>query len=625
MVTMTTKQEFMHKSRYARYLDDQKRRETWEETVTRYCDYWKSKFGDIFPYSEVYDEISNLEVLPSLRLLMTAGKAVDRDNISAYNCSYIAINNKRSFSEALYILMNGTGVGFSCERQEIARLPVVPDQLKQTDNMIVVDDSKIGWAKAYKKLISSLYDGDIPKIDYSKLRPAGTRLKTFGGRASGPGPLKELFDFSIHVFNQSLGRKLTSIEVHDIMCKIGEVVVVGGVRRSALISLSNLSDDRMRHAKIGAWWESQPQRALANNSAVYTEKPEIETFMEEWLSLIKSKSGERGIFSRVAAQKQAAKYGFRPLEMNYGTNPCSEIILRDKQFCNLSTITVRATDTLETLKRKIGVATILGTFQSSLTEFQFLSEEWKKNTEEERLLGVSMTGIMDHPILNKVSKECEEMLDALRIHAREVNLEWAEKLDIKPSAAITCVKPEGSSTQLVDAGTGGLHSRYAKYYFRTIRQDNKDPLTKFLIEQGVYHEADVMKPDNTTVFYFPEKSPDDAVFRDDRTAIQQLDHWLMFQRHWCEHKPSVTIYVKEHEWLEVGAWTYKNFDEVSGVSFLPHTNHSYVQAPFQEVTEEQYNEMLAKTPEIDWSKFVEMDDQTVGAQTLSCVAGGCLI
>lgn len=627
MTKMNTKQEFMHKSRYARYLDDKQRRETWEETVSRYCNFWKNyEMADgLFPYQLVWDELYKLDVLPSMRLMMTAGKAVERDNIAAYNCSYVAVNNKRAFSETLYILMCGTGVGFSCERQEVSKLPIVPDSLKDTENTIVVDDSKLGWAKAYKKFISSLYDGDIPQVDYTKLRPAGARLKTFGGRASGPGPLKELFTFTKDKFKAASGRKLTSIEVHDIMCKIGEVVVVGGVRRSALISLSNLSDDRMRHAKIGAWWETEPQRSLANNSAVYTEKPEMETFMEEWLSLIKSKSGERGIFSRIASQKQAAKYGLRSIEYNYGTNPCSEIILRDKQFCNLSTITVRAEDTLETLKHKIGVASIIGTFQSMLTEFQFLSEEWKRNTEEERLLGVSMTGIMDHPVLNKVSDESREWLDTLRIHAREVNKEWSEKLGIKESAAITCVKPEGSTTQLVDAGTGGMHDRFAKYYFRTIRQDNKDPLTQFLIQEGLYHEPDAMKPDNTTVFYFPEKSPENAVFRNSRTAVEQLEHWLMFQRHWCEHKPSVTIYVKEHEWLEVGAWVFKHFDEMSGVSFLPFSDHSYKQAPFQEVTQTEYEVLLAATPTIDWSKFVETDDQTIGAQTLACVAGVCLI
>ena len=624
MVQMTTKQHFMHKSRYARFLDDKGRRETWEETVRRYCDFWKGRVGDVFPYDQVFKAIYNLDVLPSLRLLMTAGKAVDRDNIAAYNCSYLAVNNKRAFSETLYILMCGTGVGFSCERQEVNRLPEVPHEISDTDNTIVVEDSKLGWAKAYKKFISSLYDGDVPQVDYSKLRPAGARLKTFGGRASGPAPLRDLFNFTKAAFMSARGRKLTSVEVHDIMCKIGEVVVVGGVRRSALISLSNLSDDRMRHAKIGAWWETNPQRALANNSAVYTEKPEIETFMEEWLSLIKSKSGERGIFSRMASQKQAAKYGRRDPKLSYGTNPCSEIILRDKQFCNLSTITVRATDTKEDLSEKIRLATILGTFQSTLTDFQFLSEEWKRNTEEERLLGVSMTGIMDHPVLNKVSPEAEEWLDQLRELAVVVNAHTAEKLDIPASAAITCVKPEGSSTQLVDAGTGGLHDRFAEYYFRTIRQDNKDPLTAFLKQAGVYSEPDVMKPENTTVFYFPEKSPEGAVYRNSRTAIEQLEHWMMFQRHWCEHKPSVTIYVKEHEWLDVGAWVYRHFDEVSGVSFLPYSDHSYQQAPFQAVTKEQYEELFAKTPEIDWSTFNEVDDQTTGAQSLACVAGNCV-
>lgn len=624
-------------SRYARYLPEKQRRETWEETVDRLILYLWSKVGDkldehsMWPnekLEELRTAILNLEVMPSMRLLMTAGEACERDNIAAYNCSYLAINNKRAFSEALYILMNGTGVGFSCERQEIAHLPTVASEFKQTDDVIVVQDSKLGWAKAFKKLISDLYSGDIPHIDYSKVRPAGARLKTFGGRASGPEPLKRLFDFSINLFKSAAGRKLTSIECHDLMCMIGEIVVVGGVRRSALISLSNLTDRRMREAKMGAWWEKDSQRSLANNSIAYTEKPDAETFMEEWLSLVKSKSGERGIFNRVAAQKQASRWGRRSGGLSYGTNPCSEIILRDKQFCNLTEVVVRAGDSFESLKRKVELATILGTIQSTLTSFQFLSEEWKKNTEEERLLGVSLTGIMDHPVLNGTEGLEEDLatnLQLLRDHARSVNEEWAERLGIPASASITCVKPSGTVSQLVDSASG-IHARHNPYYIRSIRMDKKDPIYTFLKDSGVPCEDEVFRPESTAVFSFPMKAPEGAVCRMDKTAIEQLELWLIYQRYWCEHKPSVTISVKDEEWPEVGAWVWKHFDEVSGVSFLPFSDHTYQQAPYEDITEEQYHKLVSQMPtDIDWSKFVEAEDNTTGQQQLACTAGSCEI
>ena len=616
-------QDTIAMSRYARYLPEKKRRETWTETVDRLIEYLRSKHpGFEKSYSELRQAILNLEVMPSMRLLMTAGEACDRDNISAYNCSYLAVNNKRAFSEALYILMNGTGVGFSCERQDINKLPEIPEDLDNCDDIIVVEDSKLGWAKAFKKLISHLYEGDIPTFDYNKVRPAGARLKTFGGRASGPEPLKKLFEFVINTFKEAKGRKLSSIEVHDIMCMVGEIVVVGGVRRSALISLSNLTDRRMRDAKTGAWYNDHPHRGLANNSVAYTEKPDNETFMEEWLSLVKSKSGERGIFNRVAAQTQAAKWGRRDKNLSYGTNPCSEIILRDKQFCNLTEVVVRNGDTEKDLARKVKLATILGTLQSTLTDFKFLSHEWKQNTEEERLLGVSLTGIMDAKI---TSNPDPKMLERLRDVARETNEKFAKSLDIPVSASITCVKPSGTVSQLVDSASG-IHTRHNDYYYRRIRMDKKDPIYTFLKDKGVEVEDEAFRPDSTAVFTFPMKAPKDAILRDGMTAIEQLENWIIYQRHWCEHKPSVTISVKDDEWVEVGAWVWKHFDEISGVSFLPHSDHTYQQAPYEDCSKEQYEELLSRTPKtIDWTEFVEEDDNTIGQQTLACTAGSCEI
>jgi ribonucleoside-diphosphate reductase alpha chain len=619
----TVYQQVIASSRYARFIPEAHRRETWEETVNRLVTYLETKVPSLKEeLKEIHKAVLNLEVMPSMRLLMTAGEACERDNISAYNCSYLAVNNKRAFSEALYILMNGTGVGFSCERQEITHLPVIPNDIKECEDVIVVGDSKLGWAKAFKKLLSSLWEGDIPTIDYSQVRPAGARLKTFGGRASGPAPLKRLFDFVVETFHEAKGRKLTSIEVHDIMCMIGEIVVVGGVRRSALISLSNLTDKRMRDAKIGAWWADYAHRGLANNSVAYTEKPDVETFMEEWLSLVKSKSGERGIFNRVAAQKQAAKWGRRNNSLNYGTNPCSEIILRDKQFCNLSEVVIRADDTEKTLQNKVRIATILGTIQSTLSNFKFLSHEWQTNTEEERLLGVSLTGIMDAKI---TSNPDPKMLERLRDEARKTNKTYAEILGIPTSASITCVKPSGTVSQLVDAASG-IHARHNDYYIRRIRMDKKDPIYDFLKDKGVYVEDEVHRPDSTAVFSFPMKAPKQAILRNDWSALTQLENWLIYQRHWCEHKPSVTISVKDEEWVDVGAWVWKHFDEISGVSFLPHSDHTYQQAPYEDCTKEVYNSLLKNTPKyIDWTSFIEEDDNTIGQQTLACTGGTCEI
>ena len=622
----TDYQAFIHKSRYARYFDG-KGRESFDETVDRYMENLVYPVAGKDSYTkDIADAIRNLEVMPSMRALMTAGPALDRDNTAGYNCSYLPVDDLKSFDEAMFILLCGTGVGFSVERQFISKLPEVP-QLFESESVIVVKDSKEGWAKALRQVIALLYSGEIPKWDVSRVRPAGARLKTFGGRASGPAPLIDLFNFVIHTFKEAQGRKLSSIECHDIMCKIGEVVVVGGVRRSAMISLSNLSDDRMRHAKSGAWWENDPQRALANNSVSYTEKPDSISFMREWQALVESQSGERGIFNREASKKQAAKNGRRNADYEFGTNPCSEIILRPYQFCNLTEVVVRATDTLETLGKKVRLATILGTIQSSHTKFPYLRKIWQRNTEEERLLGVSLTGIMDNPLMTTKNKGLEKTLEHLKAIAVSTNAEWAERLNIPVSTAITCVKPSGTVSQLVDSASG-IHARHSEYYIRTVRGDNKDPLTQFMVDQGIPNEPDVMKPDQTTVFSFPMKSPEGAVTTSDLTAVEQLEMWLAYQRAWCEHKPSVTINVKNSEWFQVGAFVYEHFDEMSGVSFLPYNEHTYQQAPYQEVDKGKYKELLSlMPPSIDWSLLsdYESEDNTAGSQTLACSGDSCEI
>ena len=621
----TDYQSFIHKSRYAKYYEGDGR-ESWEDTIVRYSANVIRNLADPETKFKLEQAILGLEVMPSMRSLMTAGKAADRDNTCMYNCSYLAVDDVKAFDEAMFILLCGTGVGFSVERQSISKLPEVPF-LWNSETNIVVKDSKEGWAKALRQMIALLYSGEIPTWDVSKVRPAGAPLKTFGGRASGPAPLVDLFNFVIKTFKDAQNRKLSSLECHDIMCKIGEVVVVGGVRRSAMISLSNLSDDRMRHAKSGSWWENDPQRALANNSVSYTEKPDSLSFMREWMALVESGSGERGIFNRQASKVQAAKNGRRVSDYEFGTNPCSEIILRPNQFCNLTEVVVRATDTLDTLSEKVRLATILGTIQSSFTKFPYLRKIWTKNTEEERLLGVSLTGIMDNPLMTLKNKGLEKTLDHLKQIAVTTNATWAERLDIPVSAAICCVKPSGTVSQLVDSSSG-IHARHSAYYIRTVRGDNKDPLTKFMIDQGIPNEPDVMKPDATTVFSFPMKAPEGATVTADMTAIEQLEMWLAYQRFWCEHKPSVTINVKNDEWFEVGAFVYKHFDEMSGVSFLPFNEHTYQQAPYQECDESTYHKMLGIMPSnIDWSLLseYESEDNTSGSQTLACSGDACEI
>ena len=643
-------QEFIHKSRYARWLWEENRRENWDETVARYFNFFDEHIKDVTGYTVTPEErkqleeaVLNLEIMPSMRCLMTAGEALKRENVAGYNCSYVAVDNPRSFDEILYILMNGTGVGFSVESKYVDQLPVIADSFHDTETTIFVADSKLGWAKALKELIHLLYSGQVPRWDVSKVRPAGAPLKTFGGRASGPGPLEDLFKFVVATFKKAAGRKLSTLEAHDIVCKIAEIVVVGGVRRSALISLSDLSDDRMRVAKSGDWWKENVQRALANNSFVAKEKPDVGIFMREWLSLYESRSGERGIFSRQASKKQAEKFGRRDPDHDFGTNPCSEIILRSREFCNLTEVVVRGDDTPESLKRKVKLATILGTFQSTLINFKYLSKKWQENCAEERLLGVSLTGIMDNEYTNgtvwdhanlveekkgdKIYSGLNVLLEDLRNEAVKTNKLWAAKLNIPVSAAITCVKPSGTVSKLVDSASG-IHARHSPYYIRTVRADKKDPLAVMMKDMGFPVEDDITKPDHTYVFSFPIKSPDHAVFRSDMTAIEQLELWLTYQRHWCEHKPSVTISVKEHEWPEVGAWVYNHFDEMSGVSFLPHSDHVYKQAPYQDCTKEEYEALLAKMPKnINWSDLAkyEKTDRTEGAQLLSCTAGGCEI
>ena len=619
----TDYQTFIATSRYARWLEDENRRETWPATVGRFIDnIVRPADIDSKTIDEIEDAILNLEVMPSMRALMTAGQAANRDNTCVYNCSYLPVDHPRAFDEAMFILLCGTGVGFSVERQAIQKLPQVPQDLEEVEDIIVVQDSKEGWAKSLRKLISLLYVGDIPKWDLSKIRPAGARLKTFGGRASGPEPLNDLFNFVVGKFKGATGRKLNSVECHDIMCKIGEVVVVGGVRRSAMISLSNLSDDRMRHAKSGQWWENEGQRALANNSVAYTEKPDMETFMREWTALVESKSGERGIFSRAAADKHVGRNGRRETGREWGTNPCSEIILRPYQFCNLTEVVVRPTDTEKTLIRKVKLATILGTIQSTYTHMPYLRPVWKRNTEEERLLGVSLTGIMDNEITNKPTAK---ILKKLRDTAVQTNNDFAQHLGISASAAITCVKPSGTVSQLVDSASG-IHARHSSYYIRTVRGDNKDPLTQFMKDSGIPAEPCVMKPDSTTVFSFPVKSPNGAITRNDMTAIEQLELWKIYALEWCEHKPSVTITVRDEEWLKVGAWVYDIFDICSGVSFLPHSDHTYAQAPYQDCDKAVYTEALQSMPKsIDWSKLsnYEKEDNTAGTQTLACSGDSC--
>jgi len=624
---MNQYQQFIHKSRYARWLPEEGRRERWDETVNRYVDFWKER-GQINEKTalQLFNAIHNLDVMPSMRCMMTAGEALDKDNVAGFNCSYLHIDSPRSFDELMYVLMCGTGVGFSVERNFITKLPVIAESFHETDSTIVVADSKIGWASAFRELIAMLYAGKIPKWDMHKVRPSGARLKTFGGRASGAEPLEDLFNFCVGIFQKASGRKLTSIECHDVVCKIADIVVVGGVRRSALISLSNLSDPRMAKAKSGQWWMDEGQRRLANNSVAYTEKPDFESFLTEMHTMYDSKAGERGIFSRVAAQKIAAKNGRRDPEQDFGTNPCSEIILRSNQFCNLSEVVIRADDDLVSLKKKVEVASIIGTLQATLTDFRYLRNVWKKNTEEEALLGVSLTGICDHYLLGKDSPDLDKWLEEMKDVAIKTNKEWADKLGIAQSAAITCVKPSGTVSQLVDSASG-IHPRFSKHYIRRVRSDKKDPLAQYMTAAGFPVEDDVMSK-SSLVFGFPIKSPESSTTVKQVGAMEQLRVWKKYQDHWCEHKPSITVYYTDSEFLQIAQWIWDNFDSVSGISLLPVSDHVYQQAPYEDITAEKYEELLAAMPvDIKWEdlEHFEKEDNTTGSQELACVGGACEI
>ena len=643
----TQYQQFIHLSRYARWDYEKKRRETWGETVNRFFGFFQEHLKEMCDYNlengvleELKKEVMSLNVMPSMRCLMTAGEALRKENIAGYNCSYVKVDSPRSFDEILYVLMNGTGVGFSVEADHVSSLPQIAEEFHPTDTTIVVADSKLGWAKAYKELLSLLWSGQVPQWDLSKVRSAGTPLKTFGGRASGPEPLDDLFHFSTKIFQSAAGRKLKPIECHDIVCKIAAIVVVGGVRRSALISLSDLNDEEMRTAKSGQWWEREGQRALANNSVNYKEKPNVGTFMREWLSLYDSKSGERGMYNGASAKSQVEKLNKREKDENqefikrrepredFGTNPCSEIILRSREFCNLSECIVRRHDTAESLAKKVRVATIIGTFQSTLTNFRYLTKEWERNCSDERLLGVSLTGILDNPLTSGRKKGLDELLQNLRKVAVETNKEWADKLGVNRSAAITCVKPSGTVSQLVDSASG-IHARHSEYYIRTVRADNKDPLCQMMKQSGFPNEPDVTKPNHTTVFSFPTQSPKGAICRTDMTALEQLELWSTYQEHWCEHKPSITVSVKDEEWPEVGSWVWENFDDISGISFLPFSDHTYRQAPYQDCTKQEFDDMSKTIPkDVDWSTLSQFEQQdfTSGSQELACSAdGGCEI
>ena len=618
-------QKFIALSRYARWVPDESRRETWAETCDRYVKFWGDKLTEV-EQDQLFASIYNLDAVPSMRALMTAGPALERDHVAGYNCAYLQIDSPRSFDELMYILLCGTGVGYSVERDVVAKLPTVADEFHTTDTTIVVADSKIGWAKALKQLIAMLYAGELASVDYSNVRPAGARLKTFGGRASGPGPLKDLFSFATHLFQQAAGRQLTDVEAHSLCCKIADVVVVGGVRRSALISLSSPTSDRMQQAKSGNWWMENPHFALANNSAAYNSKPDFHFFMKEAVALYESFSGERGLFSREAGRNIVARNGRRDPDHEFGCNPCSEILLRPNEFCNLSEVIVRAGDSKQALLRKVETAVVFGTLQSTLTDFRYLRKSWRNNCEEERLLGVSLTGLMDHPVLNGSEGEdkLKLWLDALREHAIEVNAKWAERLGIPASAAITCVKPSGTVSQLALCASG-IHPNYAPTYIRTVRQDNKDPMTQFLKDQGVPNEPAIGKEDSTTIFSFPVKAPDNAVFRNDVGAMGQLEIWKIYQNHWCEHKPSITVYYKPEEFFDVMSWCWKNWDILSGISLLPYDNGTYQQAPYQEIALSEYEDMAAAMPKINWAEFVETEDGTTGSQELACTGGVCEI
>lgn len=618
-------QEFVVTRSYCKWRDDLNRRETWGECVDRYYDYFTERFPEIVgdEWNDIRKSTTDREVFPSMRALMTAGSAAEVDDTCLYNCSYLPINSIRAFSDVLYILCCGTGVGFSCEKMETSQLPDIPS-IQRDDKMVIkVPDSRKGWADSLKELMSALYIGIHPTWDTSEVRPKGARLKTFGGRASGPEPLERLFKFVVNLFYEAEGRKLMPIEVHDIVCMIGEIVISGGVRRSALISLSDLDDREMAKAKSGAWWETSGHRALSNNSAVYTAKPSMGRYMEEWSSLYDSHSGERGICNREAMDKIATTAGRE--SCNWGTNPCSEIILRPKQFCNLTEVVIRPYDNKTSLKRKVRQAAILGTIQSACTRFTYLDADWKKNCEDERLLGISFTGIYDSKLMSDPTSGLAILLDELRTIAKETNREWADKLGISYAKSLTCCKPSGT-TSCVAGTSSGIHPRYSDYYIRRVRIDTDNPLCVFMKDNGLPNEIDLHHPDTTTIFAFPTKAPENSYTYKNYNPIDHLELWMHYQKHWCDHKPSVTINYTDDSFMDIGQWVFNNWDWVSGISFLPHTDHVYEQAPFEEISEEAYLESIKQVPnDIDWSRLssYEVEDTTVNSHSLACTGGAC--
>lgn len=620
--------EFVYYRTYSRWMDKENRRETWIETVDRYINFMRENIGsrlDEKEYEELRLAILNQEIMPSMRLMWSAGDAARKTNVCAYNCSFIAPSKLEDFAEIMYLLMCGTGAGFSVESQTVQQLPLIKKQTGEILPIYEIKDSKEDWGDSLTAGMKAWYEGKDIKFDYSKLRLAGERLKTMGGRSSGPEPLRALLDFTRSKILNRQGKRLTNLDVHDIICKIGEVVVMGGVRRSALISLSDLDDEEMRHSKEGQFYLNEPQRQMANNSAVYNQRPTAAEFMEEWLALAKSGTGERGIFNRGGLESQLPERRWKVFAKDSataGTNPCGEIILKSKQFCNLTEVVARHEDTAETLLKKTRLATILGTYQSTLTNFPYISKEWKKNCEEERLLGVSLTGQWDSP-----ASRSPEIVKKLKMLAIEVNKEYAKKFGINPSTCITCVKPSGTVSQLVDSASG-MHTRHAKYYIRRIRISATDPLFQMLKDQKFPYYPEVGQAEgsaSTYVLEFPVKAPDGAVTRNSLSALDQLEHWKLIKENFTEHNPSVTISVGNDEWISTANWLYQNWNILGGLSFLPRVDHSYALAPYEEISEEKYYELLAKMPEIDFSEIVvyEKEDSTQGAKELACVAGVC--
>ena len=620
--------EFIYYRTYSRWIDDEGRRETWVETVDRYINFMRENLGKRLSdkeYSEVRQAILSHEAMPSMRLLQFAGKAARTTNVCAYNCSFIAPTKLEDFAEIMYISMCGTGAGFSVESQYIQQLPVIKRQSGKLRHVHVIDDSKEGWCDALTLGLKTWYAGEDVQFDYSRLRPAGARLKTMGGKSSGPDPLRELLTFARATVLKRQGRRLTNLDAHDIICKIGEIVVAGGVRRSALISLSDLDDVEMRDAKKGQFYITEPQRSLANNSAVYNEKPGAEEFMREWLALMESHSGERGIFNRGGLRETFPERRTKMLEERIdtiGTNPCGEILLQPKQFCNLSEIVARAEDTPGSLMRKMKIATLLGTYQSTLTNFPYLSREWKEHCEEERLLGVSITGQWDSPAVRK-----PEMLKKLRDAAVVYNREYAKRFTVSPSTCITCTKPSGTLSQMVDCASG-MHPRHAPYYIRRVRIASTDALFQMLRDQGVPYHPEVgqnMETATTFVIDFPVKAPDAAIFRDQVPALELLEYWKDVKENYTEHNPSVTISVGDDEWLKTGNWVYENWKIVGGLSFLPRSNHVYKLAPYEEIDEKAYHELLERFAHVDFSKIVtyEREDGTENKRELACASGTC--